>query len=80
MKVSVQFDDYESALIRRVRRELTAAAKRKGEKPPKLHDIVRGAVRMGVHAIYGENYVADDLLDPTKHPDLARIDSSQFPR
>ena len=78
MKLSVQFDEYEAALLRKAKRELTVMAKRNGQKPPNIRDVVRGAVRMGVHAIYGENYVSDDLLDRVEHTELVENDLSQI--
>jgi hypothetical protein len=78
VKVSVDFDQYETTLLQKVRRELTTIAKRKGNKPPTLKEVVRGAVRMGVHAVYGEEYVSDNLLDQTQHTDLVPNDSSQI--
>lgn len=78
VKLNVQFDEYEAALLKKARRDLTAIAKRKGEKPPTLKDVVRGSVRMGVHAVYGEDYVSDDLLDGTQYAELIDKDLSQI--
>jgi hypothetical protein len=80
VKLTIEFDEYEAALIRKARKELTAVAKAKGDTPPSYKQIARGAVRMGIHAIFGDKYVADDLLAQNSHPDLVEdvlIDSSQ---
>jgi len=61
-----------------VRRELTIMAKRKGNKPPRLHEIVKGSVRRGIHATYGEDYISGDILDRTDYRELVPNDSSQF--
>ena len=78
VKLRIEFDDYESALLRKARRELTVIAKRNGKTPPTMKDVVRGSVRMGVHAVYGEEYITDNLLDQVQHADLVPKDSSQF--
>lgn len=78
VKISVQFDEYEAALLRRAKKELTIVAKRKGNKPPSIRDVVRGAVRMGIHSIYGEEFVSDDLLEQSAFGELVENDLSQL--
>lgn len=80
MKVTVNFDSYELALLSLARRELTTLAKKKGEKPPKLADVVKGAVRVGVHTIFGEDCAASELVESIQRTELAgkTIDPSQF--
>lgn len=70
MRLTIDFDGYETALIRKARKDLLSVAKKKGKPAPSMKDVARGAVRMGIHAIYGEEYVSQDLLDQTVHDDL----------
>lgn len=77
MKITIYFDEYEEALLRKARKDLAHVAKKHGKEPPTMKKVVRGAVRMGVHAIYGEDYLAKGLLDPTEHRHLLGNDSSQ---
>jgi hypothetical protein len=80
VRVTVVFDEYEASLLKKVRQELKAIANRNGKKPPNLKDIVRGAVRMGVHAVYGEDFVTNDIVSRANYLALTkkpRIDLSQ---
>ena len=70
MKLSIEFDEYEAALLRKARKELIIIAKRKGNKPPTLKEVVKGAVRMGVHSVYGPDFVSEDLLSKMQFDEL----------
>lgn len=76
----VTFDNYELALLRKLKKELTIAAKRRGEKGPAMADVIRGAVRTGIHTVYGADYVYKEMLTEEEFQRLVgdQIDPSQL--
>ena len=71
-RVYVEFDGYEKALLRKLKRELEEHARQHGKKGPSMKDVIRGCVRTAVHTVYGEDYVHKELLEPETLRRLAK--------
>lgn len=58
-RLFVEFDPYEIALLRATQKRMARLCRAQGKKAPTLQDVVRGAVRVAIHLIEGEEVVLD---------------------
>ena len=58
-RLFVEFDQYEIALLNATRKRMIQQYRARGKKPPSLQDVIRGAVRVALHLLEGENAVFD---------------------
>lgn len=59
----IQFDSYEAKLLRRLKRDLDAQARARGELSQGMQGLIRGCVRTAIHMVYGDPMVYNELLD-----------------
>lgn len=58
----VDLSSYEARLVEKLHTDLKEMAKKRKAKIPTLQDVLAGAIRTGIHAVYGSDYLYTELL------------------
>jgi hypothetical protein len=73
----LRLDAYELAMLRKLKKELSAKARKEGKSKPTMVDIIRGCIRTAIHTVYGQDYLLGGLMTEEQFKqDFGQIDPS----